>query len=107
VVARGTASLLAVLNVLTGVVIGRCRRHRHLRDLFDGLRDTAEFGPQMLAAVVNEMAAAGTEWQTWSVPVMLCDEAERLEAALIAAKRYEREARRRADAARGIAAAHR
>lgn len=66
------------------------------------LQPTADFGPQLLAAVINDMVAAGSEWQTWSVPVMPRDETDRLEAALIAADRYAHEARRRADAAHDL-----
>lgn len=66
------------------------------------LRETAEFGPRVLAAVINEMCSAGSEWPTWSVPVMVRDEADRLEAALLDADRYERESRRRTDAARDL-----
>ena len=32
------------------------------------LRETAEFGPRVLATVINEMGTAGSEWQTWSRP---------------------------------------
>ncbi len=56
----------------------------------------------LLATVINEMATAGSEWQTWNVPVMLRDETEQLEAALLAADGFEREARLRADAARDL-----
>jgi hypothetical protein len=66
------------------------------------LRETAEFGPRALATVINEMCPAGSEWPTWSLPVMARDEADRLEAALVDADRYEREARRRTDAARDL-----
>ena len=52
------------------------------------LRATAEFGPMVLATVINEMASAGSEWQTWNVPVMLRDEAEQLEAALVGADEF-------------------
>ncbi|OPX07973.1 hypothetical protein [Mycobacterium sp. AT1] len=66
------------------------------------LRESAEFGPWLLVAVINEMCLAGSEWPTWSVPVMMRDEADRLEAALLDANRYEHEARRRTDAARDL-----
>jgi hypothetical protein len=66
------------------------------------LRKTAEFGPRVLAAVINEMCSAGAEWPTWSLPVIARDEADRLEAVLVDADRYEREARRRTDAARDL-----
>lgn len=66
------------------------------------LRDTAEFGPRVLATVINEICCAGSEWPTWSLPVMARDEADRLEAALLDADRYEREARRRTEAARDL-----
>jgi hypothetical protein len=66
------------------------------------LRETAEFGPRALATVINEMCLAGSEWPTWSLPVMARDEADRLEAALLDADCYEREARRRTEAARDL-----
>lgn len=66
------------------------------------LRDTAEVGPMVLATVINQMAAPGTEWPTWSVPVLRRDEAERLEAALLEAENYEQEACRRVEAAREL-----
>ena len=66
------------------------------------LRDSAEVGPMVLATTINETATPGSEWQTWSVPVLRRDETERLEAALQAADEYERQARRRAEAARDL-----
>lgn len=66
------------------------------------LQESAEIGPMVLATVINEMAAVGTEWKTWAVPAMRRDEAVRLEEALMRADEFEREARRRADAARDL-----
>ncbi|UQX13211.1 hypothetical protein M5I08_18660 [Candidatus Mycobacterium methanotrophicum] len=66
------------------------------------LQESAEIGPTVLATVINEMAAVGSEWKTWTVPAMRRDEAARLEAALMRADEFEREARRRADAARDL-----
>ncbi len=66
------------------------------------LGDSAEVGPMVLATTINHTATPGSEWQTWSVPVLRLDEIDRLEAALLAADDYEREACRRADAAREL-----
>ncbi|ORB76424.1 hypothetical protein BST46_30200, partial [Mycobacterium timonense] len=44
----------------------------------------------------------GSEWKTWTVPAMRRDETVRLEEALMRADEFEREARRRADAARDL-----
>jgi hypothetical protein len=66
------------------------------------LTRTAEFGPRVLAAVINETATAGSEWPTWTVPEMSADEAFRLEAALGEIDDYEAEARRRLAAAREL-----
>ncbi|SON62382.1 hypothetical protein MSIMFI_03907 [Mycobacterium simulans] len=66
------------------------------------LRESAEIGPVVLATVINEMASAGSEWKTWSIPAMRRDEAARLEEALKRVDEFEREARRRADAARNL-----
>lgn len=66
------------------------------------LRESAEIGPLVLATVINDMAAAGSEWKTWSVPVLRPDEAARLEEALGRAEEFELEAHRRVDAARDL-----
>jgi hypothetical protein len=66
------------------------------------LQESAGIGPTVLATVINEMATPGSEWKTWSVPTMRRDEAARLEAALARAEEYEREARRRYEAARDL-----
>lgn len=63
---------------------------------------TADFGPRVLAAVINETATAGSEWPTWTVPEMAADEAARLEAALGDVEQFEAEIRRRLDAAREL-----
>lgn len=63
---------------------------------------TAEFGPRVLAAVINETAAPGSEWPTWTVPEMSADEAFRLETTLQEIEQYESEVQRRIDAARNL-----
>ncbi|ABM10884.1 hypothetical protein H7I42_08270 [Mycolicibacterium vanbaalenii PYR-1] len=63
---------------------------------------TADLGPQVLAAVINETATAGSEWPSWTVPEMSADEAARLEVALADIAHYEAEARRRVEAAREL-----
>lgn len=66
------------------------------------LRESAEVGPTLLATVINETTTPGSEWPMWSVPVMSRDEVRRLETALLAVEEYEREALRRATAARDL-----
>lgn len=66
------------------------------------LHESAEVGPLVLAAIVNETAFPGSEWQTWTVPVLQRAEAERLEAALAEADEYEQQASRRIAAARDL-----
>ncbi len=63
---------------------------------------TADFGPRVLAAIINETAPAGSEWPNWTVPEMTADEAARLEGALGDIERFEAEAQRRVDAAREL-----
>jgi hypothetical protein len=62
------------------------------------LSATAEFGPRLLAAIINDTAPIGSEWQTWAVPELSKEEAERLEVALDDIERFEAEAHRRIDA---------
>lgn len=62
------------------------------------LTKKAEFGPRLLAAVVNH-AAAGSEWKTWAVPTISREESQRIEAALADIERYRRELARRVEAA--------
>lgn len=59
----------------------------------------ADFGPQVLAAAINELAAAGSEWESWSVPDMPSDDAGRLEVALLDIDGFARDLRERLDAA--------
>ncbi|WP_006246061.1 hypothetical protein [Mycolicibacterium tusciae] len=66
------------------------------------LTATADFGPRLLATVINDASAAGSEWHTWSVPVMTREESGRLEVALDDVERYEAEALRRAEAAKDL-----
>lgn len=63
------------------------------------LTEAAEVGPHVLATIINEKASPGSEWETWSVPVLGREETERLEAALRDADDYESQARRCAQAA--------
>ena len=63
------------------------------------LTRTAEVGPRLLAAVINHAATPGSEWQTWSVPAISREEADRLEAALADVEHYEAEATQRLAAA--------
>lgn len=69
------------------------------------LRDSAAVGPMLLATIINERVSAGSEWQTWSVPVLARDEAGWLESALGRAHEYEHQAGRRAQAARELKSA--
>jgi hypothetical protein len=66
------------------------------------LHESAEVGPLVLATIINETACPGSEWQTWTVPVLQRAEADRLEAALAEADDYEQQARRRIAAARDL-----
>lgn len=63
------------------------------------LAESAEIGPLVLATIINEKASAGSEWKTWSVPVLAREVITLLESALQKADEYERQARRRAQAA--------
>ena len=45
----------------------------------------APLGPHALAALINELAPAGTDWQTWAVPDLQPTAAEALDTALTAA----------------------
>lgn len=69
------------------------------------LEPTAGIGPRLLAAAINRLSDAPSEWQTWSVPVMGGAEAQRLEAALAEVDAFEAELRRRAAAARDLTTA--
>ncbi|QDP94878.1 hypothetical protein FOE78_02145 [Microlunatus elymi] len=46
------------------------------------LTDAATIGPDTLAALINETARPGTEWQTWMVPELGSSEADALDQAL-------------------------
>lgn len=59
----------------------------------------------VLAALINETAYPGSEWQTWTVPVLPRAEAERLEAALAEIHEYEQQASRRVAGARELTTA--
>lgn len=69
------------------------------------LAESAEVGPMVLAALINETAYPGSEWQTWTVPVLPRAEAERLEAALAEIHEYEQQASRRVAGARELTTA--
>ncbi len=58
------------------------------------LQPTAPFGPYVLAALVNQLAAGGSEWQTWSVPDLPASESAALDAALKNATHHLAELRR-------------
>jgi hypothetical protein len=49
------------------------------------LQPGASIGPFVLAAQINELAPAGSEWQTWTVPDIPPGDAEALDSALAAA----------------------
>jgi hypothetical protein len=55
----------------------------------------ATIGPYTLAAVINELAAPGSDWQTWSVPDLRAADAEVLDATLAEAADHLAELRRR------------
>jgi hypothetical protein len=59
------------------------------------LRSTAPVGPYVLAALVNELAPAGSEWQTWGVPDLPAAEGAALDAALRDASTHLAELRHR------------
>ena len=66
------------------------------------LRPGASLGPHTLAAIVNELMPATSEWRTWSVPELLPPEADALEAALSAAAEHLAELRRHERATRDL-----
>lgn len=59
------------------------------------IRPGATIGPYALAALINELATPGSEWQTWSVPEFPPDDAAALDEALAAAADHLAELRRR------------
>lgn len=63
------------------------------------LSSGADFGPRVLATAINETAASGSEWPTWTVPEMSAGNASKLEAALAEIEQYEAEVQRRVAAA--------
>jgi len=69
------------------------------------LAESAEVGPMVLAELINETAYPGSEWRTWTVPVLPRAEAERLEAALVQVHEYQQQADRRVAAARELTTA--
>jgi hypothetical protein len=66
------------------------------------LEESAEVGPLVLATLINETAFPGSEWPTWTVPVLPRADADRLEAALAQVDEYEQQASRRVAAAREL-----
>lgn len=69
------------------------------------LAESAEVGPMVLAALINNTAYPGSEWETWTVPVLPRAEAERLEVRLAEAHEYEQQASRRVAAVRDLTTA--
>lgn len=62
------------------------------------LQPGASIGPYVLAAQINELAPAGSEWQTWTVPDIPSEDAEALDSALAAAASHLAVLRRHARA---------
>jgi hypothetical protein len=58
----------------------------------------AGIGPHAVAAIINRLPNAPTEWQTWNVPILDTSEVGRLEEALLAAANHETTLRRHLDA---------
>lgn len=67
--------------------------HRVLR-----LSPGSPVGPHTLAALINETAPAGSEWQTWAVPTLPSGDVDILDHALAAAQAYQARLRRHAEA---------
>jgi hypothetical protein len=65
----------------------------------------AGIGPHAVAAIINRLPNAPTEWQTWNVPILDTSEVERLEEALLAAVNHEASLRRHLDATRDLVTA--
>jgi hypothetical protein len=66
------------------------------------LRRTATIGPHTLAALINELAIPGTEWETWSVPDLPPIESRALDGALHDASNYLVDLRQHEQAARDL-----
>lgn len=66
------------------------------------VRPQAPVGPHTLAAIINETAPAGSEWETWSVPALPPGEAARVDAVLAAVESHRTEVRRHARAAQQL-----
>jgi hypothetical protein len=66
------------------------------------LRPGGPIGPHALAAIINEIAAEGSEWPTWSVPDLPPGEAAALDATLAAAAAHKEELRRHDEALRDV-----
>lgn len=66
------------------------------------LRPGGPIGPHALAAIINEIAPVGSEWQTWSVPDLPPGEATALDATLAAAAAHKAELRRHDEALRNL-----
>lgn len=65
----------------------------------------APVGPHTLATIINQLAVAGSDWQTWSVPNLPPGDAEALDAALAAAAAHLRQVRRRERAVQDLTTA--
>lgn len=66
------------------------------------LGPTARIGPYALAAVINEQQVLGSEWETWSIPLLKKHEAQALDETLRDAHKYGTELQRRMDATRNL-----
>lgn len=66
------------------------------------LAPTAPVGPHALAAIVNDIAPSGSEWQTWSVPELPPAESGLLDAALAGAAAHKEVLRRHERALRDL-----
>lgn len=69
------------------------------------LGPAAPIGPHTLAAIINDVSPAASEWQTWSIPVLPAGEVERLEAALVATAAHADLVQRHRDAAQRLTTA--
>lgn len=66
------------------------------------LQRTATIGPHTLAALINELATPGTEWETWSIPDLPAPESRALDSALKDAASHLRDLRQHEQAVRDL-----
>ena len=66
------------------------------------LQRTATIGPHILAALINELATPGTEWETWSIPDLPAAESRALDRALRDATTHLRDLRQHEQAVRDL-----